>query len=120
MSLDFEQLQCTHLCSTMSSTSSFISMDIDAEGPVLPVSLIFLGTCPEFGQDTVNFHRDPGRGTAGWADPTWPNRAEYSIPCALMLGSSGGELGGGNTLVVWERAALVWSRRAALWVMCGS
>jgi len=30
--------------------------------------------------------------TAGWADPTptWPNRAGYSIPCAVMLGSGGG------------------------------
>jgi len=24
------------------------------------------------------------------ADPTWPNRAGYSIPCAVMLGSGGG------------------------------
>jgi len=40
----------------------------------------------------VNFHQNPGRGTAGWADPspTWPNRAGYSIPCAVMLGSGGG------------------------------
>ena len=38
------------------------------------------------------FTRNPGRGTAGWADPTptWPNRAGYSIPCAVMLGSAGG------------------------------
>jgi len=55
-------------------------------------------TCPGFGQDRVNFHRNPGRGTAGQADPTWPNRAGYSTPCALMLGSGGGELGGGNSL----------------------
>jgi len=56
------------------------------------------GTCPGFGQDRVNFHRNPGRGTAGWADPTptWPNKAGYSIPCAVMLGSGGGERGGGN------------------------
>ena len=33
---------------------------------------------------------------SGQADPTpnWPNRAGYSIPCAVMLGSGGGELGG--------------------------
>jgi len=35
---------------------------------------------------------NPGRGTAGRADPTWPNRARYSIPCAVTLGS--GEGGG--------------------------
>jgi len=48
--------------------------------------------CPRFGQDRVNFHQNPGRGTAGWADPTptWPNRAGYSIPCDVMLGSGGG------------------------------
>jgi len=46
--------------------------------------------CPAFGQDRVNFHQNPGRGTARRADPTpW-----YSIPCAVMLGSGGGELGG--------------------------
>jgi len=48
--------------------------------------------CPGFVQDRVNFHQNPGRGTAGWADPTptWPNRAGYSIPCAVTLGSGGG------------------------------
>jgi len=48
--------------------------------------------CPGFGQDRVNFHRTPGRGTAGTADPTptWPNRAGYSIPCDVMLRSGGG------------------------------
>jgi len=62
--------------------------------------------CPGFGQDRVNFHRNPGRGTAGWADPTWPNRAGYSIPCAVMLGSGGGERHGGNSLAAWERGHL--------------
>jgi len=57
-----------------------------------------LSVCPGFGQDRVNFHWNPGRGTAGRADPTWPNRAGYSIPCAVMLGSTGGELGSGNSL----------------------
>ena len=56
------------------------------------------GACPGFGQDRVNFHWNPGRGTAGHADPTWPNRAGCSIPCALMLGSGGG----GNTLAARE------------------
>jgi len=54
--------------------------------------------CPGFGQDRVNFHENPGRGTAGWDDPTpsWPNRARYSIPCAVMLGSDGGGGGAGT------------------------
>ena len=60
-----------------------------------------------FGQDRVNFHQNPGRGTAGWSDPTWPNRAGYSIPCAIMLGSGGEELEGGNSLASWELAAAV-------------
>jgi len=56
--------------------------------------------CPGFGQDRVNFHQNPGRGTAGWADPTptWPNRARYSIPCAIMLGSGGGGSAAGTLL----------------------
>ena len=73
--------------------------------------------CPGFGQGRVNFHRTPGRGTAGRAYPTWPNRAGYSIPFVVMLGSGGGELGGGNSLVVLECAAAVWSRKVALWVV---
>jgi len=66
-------------------------------------------TCLGFGQDRVNFDQNPGRGTAGQADPTptWPNRAGYSIPCAVRLGSSGGELGSGNSLVARELAAAV-------------
>jgi len=58
--------------------------------------------CPGFGQDRVNFHQNPGRGTAWQADPTWPNTAGYSIPCAIMLGSGGGELEGGNSLTARE------------------
>jgi len=73
--------------------------------------------CPGFGQDRVNFHQNSGRDTAGRADPTWPNRAGYSIPRAVMLGSGGGELGGGNTLAAREHAAAVRSGRAALWVV---
>ena len=72
--------------------------------------------CPGFGQDRVNFHQESGGNTAGWADPTWPNRAGYSIPCAIMLGSSGGELGSGKAVVAWERT---WWRvvRVALCVL---
>ena len=53
---------------------------------------MFKCMCPGFGQDRVNFHQNPGKGTAGWADPTptWPNRAGYSIPCAVTLGSGAG------------------------------
>jgi len=68
-----------------------------------------------FGQDRVNFHWTPGRDTAGRADPTWPNRAGYSIPCAIMLGSGGGELGGKNSLAVGSSRRWLW--RAALWVV---
>jgi len=53
----------------------------------------------------VNFHQEPGRDTAGRADPTWPKRAGYSIPCAVMLGSGGWELGGKNSLTAGELAA---------------
>jgi len=62
-----------------------------------------LGRCPGFGQDGVNFHWNPGRDTAGRADPTWPNRARYSIPCAVTLGSGWGEQRGGNSLAPGER-----------------
>jgi len=37
----------------------------------------------------VNFHQKPGGDTVGQADPNWPNRTGYSIPCAVMLGSGG-------------------------------
>jgi len=46
--------------------------------------------CPEFGQDRVNFHQKPGSDTARQADPNWPDRTRYSIPCAAMLGSRWG------------------------------
>jgi len=51
------------------------------------------------------FHQKPGGNTARRADPTWPNRAAYSIPCATMLGAGWGELGGRNSVVPRERAA---------------
>ena len=73
--------------------------------------------CPRFGQDRVNFHQNPGRGTAAWADPTWPNRAGYSIPWAAMLGSGGGGRHGGKSLAARELVAPVWSGRTALWVV---
>jgi len=66
-----------------------------------------LQACPGFVQDRVNFHWTPGRGTAGRADPTWPNRAGYSTSYAVTLGSGGGEPGGGNSVTGRERAAAV-------------
>jgi len=64
--------------------------------------------CTGFGQDRVNFQRNPGRHTAGRADPTWPNRTGYSIPCAVMLGSGwglGGDGHGGSSVAAREHAA---------------
>jgi len=62
-----------------------------------------MSLCPGFGQDRVNFHKTPGRGTAGGvgADPTWPNRAWYSIPRDVTLGT------GGGALVLSEREGLL-------------
>jgi len=52
-----------------------------------------LVTCPGFDQDRVNFHQKSGGNTAWRADPTWPNRTKYSIPCAIMLDSGWGGAG---------------------------
>jgi len=82
--------------------------------PYLKQAKTHITHCPGLDQDRVNFHRNPGRGTAGWADPTWPTRTGCSIPCAIMLGSGGVELGGEDSLAARERVAPVWSRRAAL------
>ena len=83
---------------------------------------LFILSCPGFGQDRVNFLQEPGRNTAGRADPTWPNRAGYSIPHAVMLGSGGGELGSGKGLAAWEHAAAAgsesYSLRFARFVLC--
>jgi len=64
-----------------------------------------------------SFHQDPGRGTAGRADPTWPNRTGYSIPGA---GFRWGGLGGGNSLAAWERAAAVRERAALFCGLCSA
>jgi len=73
-----------------------------------------------FGQDRVNFRWNSGRGTAGRANPIWPNSAGYSIPCAIMLGSGGGEQGGGNSLTDQERAAAVRERAALFYELCSA
>jgi len=64
-----------------------------------------LTACPEFGQDRVNFHQKVGGNTARRADPTWPNRAGYSIPCAFTPDSGWGELGRGKSLAAQEHVA---------------
>ena len=78
--------------------------------------IIVLVWCPGFGQDRVNFHQNPGREKAGRADPTWPNRRGYSIPCAVMLGSDRGELGAGTHPLLGSMRRR-WLVRAALWVV---
>ena len=62
------------------------------------------------------FHQKPRGNTARQADPTWPNRAGYSIPCAVMLGSGWGELGGWKSVTAWERARQ-WAVRVVLCVL---
>ena len=64
---------------------------------------LLMTSCPRLGQDRVNFHQKPGGDTAGQADPTWPNRAGYSIPCTIKMGSGWGELGGGKAVAAGER-----------------
>jgi len=41
----------------------------------------------------------------GHSQADWPNRAGYSIPCAVMLGSGVGELGSGKAVTARERTA---------------
>ena len=75
-----------------------------------------MSDCPGFGQDRVNFHRLQEGTQSGRADPSWPYRAGYSIPCAAMLGAGGGELGGRNSLAGWElAAAAVVERGCVVW-----
>jgi len=59
-------------------------------------------TCPGFGQDWVNFHRTPGRGTAGKAGGwglTPPGQTEQGIPYHVLsrwvpVGAGGGGTAG--------------------------
>jgi len=55
-----------------------------------------------------------GAQPGGGGDPTWPNRAQYSIPCDVTLGSGGGERRGGDSLVAWGGAVPVLFGRAAV------
>jgi len=60
--------------------------------------------CLGFNQDRVNFHQKPGGDTAGLADTKWPNRAGYSIPYDIMLGSDWGSWRRGKLIMVQEWA----------------
>jgi len=76
--------------------------------------------CPGFGQDRVNFHRTPGRGTAGGWGLTPPGQTEPGIPYHVpshwvpVGGAARREL----SLVARERAAPVRSERVGLFLSC--
>ena len=74
--------------------------------------------CPGFGQDRVNFHRNPGWGTAGQGD--WPHLAKQSRVFHTMCRHAGfgWEWPGGRELTHGSGAWVpVRSGRAALWVV---
>jgi len=77
-----------------------------------------LHICPGFGQDRVNFHRTPGRGTAGTAGGwglTPPGQTEQGIPYMCRhAGFRWGRRRGGDSLAAREGAAPVLSGRAGL------
>jgi len=60
------------------------------------------------------------REETGMAEHAWPNRAGYSIPCAVMVGSGGGELSGRNSVAAHERAEAVWERAALFCGLCSA
>jgi len=64
----------------------------------------WIGSCPGFDQERLNFHQKPGGDTACQADPNLSNRTGYSIACATMPGSRGRELGGGKAVTAQEHA----------------
>jgi len=85
------------------------------ESPSLEIFKTHLDVCPGFGQDRVNFHQNPRRDRAGWADPTWPNRTGYSIPCAVMPAS-----GCGGSWVAGTQSLLgsAWRRQVVRVALC--
>ena len=69
--------------------------------------------CPGFGQDGVNFHQNPGRGTAGRADANLAKQSRVFHTMCRHAGFRWGELGvaihsqmGGSAAVRSERAAV--------------
>jgi len=52
----------------------------------IPVKVDVLGLA----RTGLIFHQKPGGDTARRADPTWPKRTGYLIPCAVLLGASWG------------------------------
>jgi len=77
---------------------------------------VSIGNCPGFGQDRVNFHRTPGRGTArgGWPNPNLTKQSRVFHTMCLMLGSAAGELGGGNSLALGSMQRRQFGRVALL------
>jgi len=74
--------------------------------------------CPGFGQDRVNFHRTPGRGTAGGWGLTPPGKTEPHIPYHVTSRwVPVGEQRGGTSLAAWWGAAPVLFGRAPVWVV---
>ena len=71
--------------------------------------------CPGFGWDRVNFHKKPGRDTAGPADPNWPNKGVFATMCPHGVAQhwGGSWLGGGE---LWLSSALRigWCERVVL------
>jgi len=73
---------------------------------------------PWGGQDRVNFHQNPGRGTAGGLTQPQPGQTEQGIPYHVSsCWVPGGGQRGGNSLAAREGSAVVQSERAVLF--CG-
>ena len=67
--------------------------------------------CPGFGQDRVNFHQNPGRGTAGWVTQPQPGQTEPGIPyhvpsCWVPVGGIHSRLGSAGAGPVQESGSL--------------
>jgi len=75
--------------------------------------------CPGFGQARVNFHRTPGRGTAGGWGLTPPGQTEPGIPYPVSSRwvPVGGAARWGLTRGLEGGAAPVLCGRAAVWVV---
>jgi len=78
-----------------------------------------LSLCTGFGQDRVNFHRTPGRGTAGGWGLTPAGQTEPGIPYHVMSRwVPVGGWRGGNSLAARERTVPGRSERASLFLLC--